>query len=101
MVTNCAAKKAGVESNPMHDEPGSTSFQIFSPTQSVRSNLADILTNRIDSEEETENDDSNIGWSAPEIVLSGGPYCSSDPSEGRSLNLSVYAQLCGRIVLSS
>ncbi|RVE41535.1 hypothetical protein evm_013812 [Chilo suppressalis] len=53
-----AAKKARVESNPMHEEP-STSFQILPSTQSVHSNLVDMLTNRSDSEEETENDDSN------------------------------------------
>lgn len=35
-------RKARVESNPMNVEP-STSFQILPPTQSVHSNLADIL----------------------------------------------------------
>lgn len=63
-----AAKKARVESNPMHDEP-STSFQIFSPTQSVHSNLADMLTNLSDSEEETENDDSNSNLMIWKILI--------------------------------
>ncbi|KAK9880239.1 hypothetical protein WA026_010114 [Henosepilachna vigintioctopunctata] len=47
-----AAKKARVESNPVYNEL-STSFQILSPTQTVHFNLAEMLTNSSDAEEET------------------------------------------------
>lgn len=50
----CQTKKSRVEPNPIYDEP-CTSDQILPSTQSLYSNLADMLKNRSDDEEETGN----------------------------------------------
>lgn len=68
------AKKAKIEPNPYHDiqdAPSTcTSFQILSSTQSVHSNLADMLTNSSDGEDETENNSSNSNIMIWKLLIS-------------------------------